>query len=130
MDRRAINPDASFDPSDRRYSHAWTAGGTLYMSGQTGWRPDMTLAVDDVGAQTRQAFENVGTILEAVDRALEDVVKVTSYFVDVDRDLAGYKDVWAEVFSEPWPAHTAIGVDALAHPDLLVEVEAEVPLDG
>ena len=128
MDRRAINPDASFDPSDRRYSHAWTAGGTLYMSGQTGWRPDMTLAGDDIAAQTRQAFENVGSILEAVDRDLGDVVKVTSYFVDIDRDLAGYKDVWADVFDEPWPAHTAIGVEALAHPDLLVEVEAEAPL--
>lgn len=127
MARRAINPEGSFDPTDRAYTHAWVVDGTLYTSGQVGRDPDGEVAGADVEAQTRRAFENVANVLRAADRDLRDVAKVTTYLVDVHRDLPGFKAVWEEVFEAPYPAHTAIGVDALADPDLLVEVEVEAP---
>lgn len=125
---RTINPDGLFDATERLYSHARVENGTLYMSGQVGWDADGALAGTDIESQTRQAFHNVGVILETVDRDLEDVTKITSYFTDIERDFATYKEVWDEVFEEPYPAHTAIGVDALAAEKLLLELEAEVPL--
>lgn len=128
MAGRVINPDAVFDPTDRGYAHARVADGTLYMSGQVGRDSDDRTAGDDIESQTRQAFENVGAVLEEVGRGFDDVAKVRSYFVDIEGDLAGYKAVWGEYFEPPYPAHTAIGVAALADPALRVEIEAAVPI--
>ena len=151
MSDQIILPEELSDSTARLYTHARVAGGTLYMSGQVGWsgrdedlegevdeadrpgvdyRPgDGTTAGSDIRAQTRQAFGNVEVILREVDKELSDVRKVTSYFTDIDRDFGGYKTVWGELFDEPYPCHTAIGVDSLAAEDLLLEIEAEVPLD-
>ena len=151
MDDQIILPDELSDSTARLYTHARVANGTLYMSGQVGWegseaeaetdvdesdRPgvayregDGTTSGTDIESQTRQAFENVAIILEHVDKELSDVRKVTSYFTDIDRDFGGYKTVWGQLFEEPYPAHTAIGVDSLAAEDLLLEIEAEVPLE-
>lgn len=153
MGDQIILPDELSDSTARLYTHARVANGTLYMSGQVGWtgddavddeefegdddgrrpgvdyRPgDGTTPGSDIEAQTSQAFRNVEIILKEVDKELSDIRKVTSYFTDIERDFGGYKTVWGEIFDEPYPAHTAVGVEALAAPDLLVEIEAEVPL--
>lgn len=151
MGDQIILPDELSDSTQRLYTHARVANGTLYMSGQVGWsgrdadaeaeidesdRPgvkyregDGTVPGTDIRDQTRQAFRNVEIILEHVDKELSDVRKVTSYFTNIDRDFGGYKTVWGELFDEPYPAHTALGIDSLAAEDLLLEIEAEVPLD-
>lgn len=151
MGDQIILPDELSDSTQRLYTHARVANGTLYMSGQVGWegregdaeteidesdRPgvkyregDGAVPDEEIRAQTRQAFENVAIILDEVDKELSDIEKVTSYFTDIDRDFGGYKTVWGELFDEPYPCHTAIGVNSLAAEDLLLEIEAEVPLE-
>jgi enamine deaminase RidA (YjgF/YER057c/UK114 family) len=124
-----ITPESMYDSTERLYSHARVENGTLYMSGQVGRDATGEVVGDDIESQTRRAFENVATILEAVDEDLDSIAKVTSYFTDIEADFPAYKDVWGEVFAEPYPAHTAIGVDALAVPELRLEVEVEVPLE-
>lgn len=153
MDDTIILPEELSDSTARLYTHARVANNTLYMSGQVGWagrsegegaeiseegdrpgvdyRPgDGEVPGEEIKAQTRQAFRNVEIILGEIDKELSDIRKVTSYFTDIDRDFAGYKTVWGELFDEPYPCHTAIGVDSLAAEDLLLEIEAEVPLEG
>lgn len=153
MDDHIILPDELSDSTARLYTHARVAHGTLYMSGQVGWegggeaeedemegddggrpgvdyRPgDGETPDSDIKPQTRQAFRNIEIILEEVDKDLSDVRKVNSYLTDIENDLAGYKEVWGELFGEPYPCHTTVGVTALAAEDLVVEVEAEVPLE-
>jgi len=128
MAREVILPDGLFDSTELDYTHAIVADGTLYMSGQIGADEDGEVVGEDVGTQTRQAFENVGTILEEVERGFDDVVKVTSYLVEPQEHYEEYKSVWREFFEEPYPCHTMLGVDQLARDDLLVELEAEVPI--
>lgn len=151
MGDQIILPDELSDSTARLYTHARVANGTLYMSGQVGWegsdadaeteidesdRPgvdyregDGTVPDTEIRSQTRAAFKNVEIILQEVDKELSDIRKVTSYFTNIDRDFGGYKTVWGELFDEPYPAHTAIGIDSLAAEDLLLEIEAEVPLE-
>lgn len=130
MSRRVINPDDLFDPSANKANHAVVDAGTLYVSGQVGLDADAELVGDDIESQARKSFENLGSVLEAVDKDFADVAKVTSYLTDIHRDYDAYKGVWGEFFpEEPYPAHTAIGVDVLVLKGLLVEIEAQVPLD-
>lgn len=128
MSRTQVMPEGLYDSTERQYVHAVVADGTLYMSGQIATDADGTLVGADIETQTRQAFENVGHILEEAGAGFEDVVKVTSYLVEVQADYDGYKSVFAEFFDEQLPCHTMLGVAELALEGALVEIEVEVVL--
>lgn len=131
MPRTTVMPGELYDSTDKQYTHAIVADGTLYMSGQVATDPDGAVIADTIEEQARQAYENVGAILDHVELTFGDVAKVTSYLVDIHADYDGYKAVHREVFDEPYPCHTMLGVDALATDDFLVELEVEAPLpDG
>ena len=49
----------------------------------------------DIKAQTQAVITNVERVLKEAGGSLEDVVDVTSFLVDMDRDFAGYNEVWA-----------------------------------
>jgi 2-iminobutanoate/2-iminopropanoate deaminase len=129
MTRRVIAPADVADASNHHFSPAVVADGTLYVSGQVGTDEDGEYVGDGVEAQARQAFDNVAAILAAVDRDLADVVKVTSYIVDIRDRYEAYQRVYRRVFpTEPFPCHTALGVESLASETPVVEVEVEAPI--
>lgn len=126
-----LNPD-TLCPPQGRYTHVAVATGTRIVSiaGQVGIRPDGKLAGADIGAQTTQAYENVGLALEAAGATWRDVIRV-GIFVTSDEqlgDLAAARDaIYTEAFPDgpsTYPPGTLLVVRGLAHPDLLVEVEA------
>lgn len=132
MARSVIDPDELYDSTEYMFNQAIVEDGTLYMSGQIGTDEDVVAAGPGFDAQCRKAFENVGVVLDEVGKDYGDVAKVTSYLVDLEAHLPSYRGVWADCFSEPYPCHTILGVDQLstiADEELLIEVEAEVPLD-
>jgi len=77
----------------------------------------------DIKAQTRSVIENIKIILEEFGSSLENVVDVYSMLVDMDRDFAGYNEVYAEYFSEILPSRTTCSVSALPTP---IAVELKV----
>ena len=130
MSRKTIQPDDLIDASSIGYSHAIVEDGTLSMSGQVGWDEEFELAGDEIQSQARKAFENVRTLLAAVDRSLGDVTKVTAHIVDLHENRAGFFEVWQEFYAEPpYPCLTLLGPDQLAQPGMLVELEVELPVD-
>ena len=77
----------------------------------------------DIKAQTRSVIDNIRIILEEYGSSLENVVDVYSMLVDMDRDFAGYNEVYAEYFSEIMPSRTTCAVTALPTP---IAVELKV----
>ena len=131
MTREAFNPDDLVDAPSIGYNHGIVEDGTLYMSGQVGWNEDFEVAGDDIESQTRTAFENVESLLAAVDRGLADVTKVTAHIVDPPANREGFFEVWNEVYDEqPYPCLTILGPESLAQEAFLVELEVQVPVDG
>lgn len=128
MARETITHEDLPDSSEHSYSHAIVADGRLYMSGQVGMDGDRNLAGEGMTAQAKQAFANVENICEAVDRDLQDVVKVTAHIVDPHSRFAAYQAVWDDTFETPYPCHTVLGVEQLAGPEYLIELEVEIPL--
>lgn len=78
---------------------------------------------DDVLAQARQVFSNLGAVLAAGGATFADVVKVTVFLTDVD-DRARINVVRQEAFGEARPASTLVEISALAIPGAKIEVEA------
>lgn len=121
-----------------RFPHVKVVGGFAFVSGTSSRRADDTfdgvevidgVVVRDIRAQTRAVIENIGDILGAVGAALDDLVAVTAYLVDM-ADFDAYNDVYAEYFDETGPTRTTVAVRALPHPDLLIEMQAIAHLSG
>lgn len=105
------------------YSQAIQAGGTIYVSGQLPINPATgEFAGADIRAQARQSLENIKAILAAAGADMAHVVKTTVLLQDM-ADFAAMNEVYAEYFSEPYPARAAFQVAKLPK-DALVEIEA------
>jgi 2-iminobutanoate/2-iminopropanoate deaminase len=78
---------------------------------------------DDVVAQARQVFANVGAVLAAAGATFADVLKVTLYLTDIG-DRRAIDAVRREVFGPVRPASTLVEVSRLAIPGARLEVEA------
>ena len=95
------------------YSHGIDSDGLVFCSGQTPIDPATgALATGDIGAQTRQCFENLFGVLAAGGLGAEHVTKVNVFLTDID-DFAAMNEVYAEQFDQPFPARTTIGVASL-----------------
>jgi 2-iminobutanoate/2-iminopropanoate deaminase len=106
------------------YTDAVRAGELLFVSGIVAVDESGALVGgEDVVAQARQVFENIGAILAAAGCDFEDVVKVTIYLTDVD-DRPKINPVRQEVFGETRPASTLVEVPRLAVHGAKVEVDA------
>ena len=121
-----INPDSLH--SSPAFSHAVRipAGYDLvFVGGQNGTGADGAVVGPEIAEQTRQAFQNVKTCLDAADATLADVVKWTILCVegvDIQEGFAASADV-LPTDSEPAVITVAI-VSGLAVPGALVELEA------
>jgi reactive intermediate/imine deaminase len=106
------------------YTDAVRVGDLLFVSGcvPTDANGDV-VGGDDVAAQARQTFENIGRILAAAGASFADVARVTVYLTDVD-DRPLINPVRQEFFGETRPASTLIEVSRLAIPGIKIEVEA------
>jgi reactive intermediate/imine deaminase len=106
------------------YTDAVRAGELLFVSGcvPVDERGEL-VGGEDVVAQARQVFRNVGDVLAAAGAGFGDVVKVTVFLTDVD-DRARINPVRQEVFGDARPASTLIEVSRLAIPGAKLEVEA------
>lgn len=106
------------------YTDAVRAGDLLFVSGCVPVDGEGRLVGgDDVVAQARRVFANVGAVLAAAGAGFADVVKVTVFLLDVD-DRAAVNEVRKEVFGEVRPASTLVEVSRLAVPGARIEVEA------
>lgn len=104
------------------YSQAVEANGFVFASGQLGINPATGEFVEgDVQAQTRQALTNARAIMNEAGLDLNNVIKTTVFLSDM-ANFAAMNEIYAEFFSEPYPARSAVAVKTLPK-SALVEVE-------
>ncbi|MBQ0049206.1 MAG: RidA family protein [Bacteroidales bacterium] len=104
------------------YSQAIKAGGLVFASGQLPIDPSTGAFVEGgIAAQTHQGLKNAAAILEAAGTSLQRVVKTTVYLSDI-ANFAAMNEVYAQYFSEPYPARSAFAVKDLPK-GALVEIE-------
>lgn len=112
------------------YSHVVVVEGrkTIFISGQLARDPKGdVVAPGDMRAQMRQVGENIKAAVEAAGGTLNDIVKTNTYVTDIE-EFFKHVDVRMEYFGA-LPTSTTVEVRKLAHPDLVVEVEAIAVID-
>jgi reactive intermediate/imine deaminase len=106
------------------YTDAVRVGDLLFVSGCVPTDAEgNVVGGEDVAAQARKTFENIGLILERAGATFADVAKVTVFLTDVD-DRPKINPVRQEVFGDAKPASTLIEVSRLAIPGIKIEIEA------
>ena len=104
------------------YSQAIAANGFLFISGQLPIDPATgNFAEGGIRELTRQSLENVKSILAEAGLTLADVVKTTVFLADMS-DFTAMNEVYAEYFTAPAPARSAVAVKTLPKGGL-VEIE-------
>ena len=110
------------------YSQGIKAGKTIYVSGQIPIDPATgEFSGQDIETQTRQSLTNIKNILKEAGADMSDVVKTTVLLNDI-ADFAAMNKVYAEFFTEPYPARAAFQVAAIPK-GALVEIEAVAVTD-
>jgi reactive intermediate/imine deaminase len=120
-----LNPDTM--PKSVGYSQlATVTGGTIvFISGQVALdKSGNVVGKDDFRAQAQQVFENLKAAVEAAGGTFDDVIKITTYILDVSHvpEFREVRDKYVNVKNPP--ASTAVQVSRLFRPEFLVEVEA------
>ncbi len=95
------------------YIPAVKVGNLVFTAGQTGLDPlTNELVPGGVEAETRQALTNVKHVLEAAGSSLKHVLKTTVFLRDM-ADFARMNAIYAEFFTENFPARSTVQVAAL-----------------
>lgn len=103
------------------YSQAIDAGPFVYISGQIPVNPATGEIPEGITAQTAQSLANVKAILAQAGLTVDNVVKTTVFLSDM-ANFVPMNEVYAQVFTAPFPARSAVAVRELPK-QVLVEIE-------
>jgi reactive intermediate/imine deaminase len=95
------------------FAEAVQVGDLLFLSGQIGLDGSGKLVGGGVGAETRQAMENVRAALERRGSSLDRVVKVTVMLADMS-EWGAMNAEYVKFFPSHLPARSAFGTNGLA----------------
>ena len=119
-----ISSNAPWEPI-AGYARAVRAGDFVAVSGTTATDDSgSVIGIGQIYAQAKQALANIRKALERFGLGMDRVVR-TRMFVT---DIGGFAEVaraHSEVFRDSRPASTLVKIDALVHPDMLIEIEAD-----
>lgn len=113
-----------------KYSAAIRSGDLLFVSGQVGSRDDGS-PEPDFEKQVQLAFDNLNAVLEAAGCTLPDVIDVTTFHTDPERQVETVMAVRERnIGAPPYPNWTAVGVNWLAGFDFEIKAIARIPLQS
>ena len=135
MSRQSFQPADLFPSADFGFAQVVAAEGKklVFCAGQTAWDKDNNLiGGDDLGKQMEKTLENIGFALAEAGATMKDVCRLTIYIVDYN---PGMLDTISAELNKAFdkdalPANTLLGIQALALPEFLVEMEATAVVDG
>lgn len=110
-----------------KYSAAIRSGDLLFISGQVGSRADGT-PEPNFERQVQLAFDNLASVLAAAGCTFKDIVDVTTFHTDPEKQVETVMSVREKIIGEPpYPNWTAVGVTWLAGFDFEIKVIARLP---
>ncbi len=134
MSIKHLAPETIFDSKPYGFSQIVISRGTrlIHIAGQTSQDKDLNIIGEgDFAAQAECAFKNVGLAIATADAEIRDIVRLNLYVVDYKLE---YLDLIAKATTDFFgelelPASTMVGVQALALPPFLIEIEATAVSD-
>ncbi len=111
------------DTDESEISSDTTGLGNLLFTTHIPLRADGSIETGDIRTQSIATLESLKTSLEKAGSSLADVMHLTIYLTDINERPA-FNEVYCSYFRKPYPVRCAVGVAALADPDMKVEMTA------
>jgi reactive intermediate/imine deaminase len=130
MSRQTFSTNSKWEPIVG-YSRAVKVGNMVFVTGTTAtdYETGKIVGVNDPYAQTKQTLQNIESVLKRAGAEMKDVVRTRLFVTDISK-WQEYGRAHAEYFREVLPATTMVEVSKLISPEMMVEVEADVVIDG
>jgi enamine deaminase RidA (YjgF/YER057c/UK114 family) len=132
MTLERIHPDGLATPET--YTHVIVASGSrlVFIAGQVAEDGDgNVVGRDDFRTQARQVFSNLGRALAAAGASPAHVTRLGIFVVAMrETHLAAIETERKTLFGQHKPVDTLLGVETLAHPGCLLEVDAIAVIGG
>ena len=126
-----LNPPSLPNAGEMGYSQISIVepGRMAYISGQVAWRPNGETVPENLAEQMKIVAQNSLAALNAVGATPQDVVIARVYLVNLTPErMEELMPEFIATFQGAQPCVTGVGVQALATPDLQVEMELVVRL--
>ena len=129
-----VRPRTLPKPSGFSYAYEVKSGRLVFLAGQVAVDEHGTIVgKGDLVAQFRQVCRNLHTTVTAAGGAMDDIVKLTIYVLDVaayKRQMKEIGPVYREYFGKHYPAMTLVGVRDLfdAAEGAMIEIEGVAAL--
>ncbi|MCG3166011.1 MAG: putative aminoacrylate peracid reductase RutC [Bacteroidia bacterium] len=104
------------------YSRAVRVGNIIEVAGTTASEGDKIIAAGNAYEQTKYIIQKIERALSEAGATLNDVVRTRMFVTDISK-WEEIGKAHGEFFKEIKPAATMVEVNALIHPDLVVEME-------
>jgi enamine deaminase RidA (YjgF/YER057c/UK114 family) len=105
------------------YAPAIKVGNTTYVSGVVSRLEGADSYEERYARGFKSAFERIEKVLNEAGASLDDVIDITSFHTDLQRQLEVAVKARMEIMSPPHPAWTAVGTTAFATPDGVTEIK-------
>ena len=135
MAKQFLQPADLFPSAEYGFAQVVAAEGKklIFCAGQTAWDKDNNIiGGDDLGQQMAKTLENIGIALGEAGASLSDVCRLTIYIVNYNPGMLD--TIAAELHkafdADALPANTLLGIQSLALPEFLVEMEATAVIDS
>lgn len=103
------------------YSQALVQGDMVFCSGQIPLDPATGTMAEGIQAQTEQVLKNLTAVLAENGMTLANVIKTTVFLDNLD-DFVPMNEVYAQYFTQPFPARSCVEVARIPKGSL-VEIE-------
>jgi len=105
-----------------QFSQAVKVNNMIWVSGQVGINEQFETG-KGIEEQTKMAFSNLKHVLEEAGASFADIVELVTYHINMN-EMQQFSKIKTEFVPADYPAWTAIGVNELVLPDLLIEIRA------
>ena len=117
---------------ERAYSPAIkvTSGTTIYLAGVGATTDENGKSLGgDFEGQVRASFERIRANLVRTGGTLDDIVSMTVFIRDMQYGTH-FIQIRREYISQGYPCSALVGIDSLARPEMMVEIQAVAVVEG
>ncbi len=123
------------------YPHARRIGNLLFLSGigprERGTKKIPGVVLDDnnniisydIETQCRSVFKNIRLVLEEAGSKWENLIDVTVFLTNMEKDFSAYNRLYAEYFKDCQPCRTTVEINCLPTP-IAIELKCIATIDN
>ena len=115
MNKNNINTKKAPEPIGS-YPHSKKVGDFLFLSGIGSRNPKDNTIPNNFENECHTVFKNVRTVIEESDAKWENIVDITVFLTNMNRDFKTFNTIYNEYFSDNQPCRTTIEIKSLPTP--------------